>query len=131
MALEIIIITLCIIGIVDSLYTAFQQQFSQLFAYCFTKTFKRVGCNEILHSKYARLFIVPNSWLGIITYVLLTIIYAKTNYFLLGALIATISLIVSYYLLYIQEFILKKFCIFCLISTTIMTIITILGWMLI
>lgn len=131
MALESIIITFAIIGALDSLYTALQQEFQQLFEYCFTKAFKRIGCNEILHSKHAKLFIIPNSWLGIISYSLLAIIYAKTNYFFLGALIASISLIISYYLLHVQANILKKFCIFCLISTTIMTIITILGWMLI
>lgn len=140
MALETIIILLCLLGALDSLYTAFQQRFSSLFAYCFTNHFKRVGCDEILHSKYARLFIIPNSWLGIVSYTVLAIVYYYASMFsvvgadrlyYVGIIIATIGLLVSYYLLHIQANVLKKFCIFCLISTTLMTIITILGWTLI
>lgn len=134
-----VIILLSILGALDSLYTALQQKFPQLWEFCFNWNAKRVSCKEILHSKYARIFkIAPNSWLGIVTYLLLSLVYyladfytviGATRLFYVGASIATLGLIVSYYLLYVQAFILKKFCIFCLASTTIMTVITVLAWM--
>lgn len=130
MAITSWIIGLALLGAIDSLYTALQQRFDRLFEFCFRRG-ERVDCKEILHSRYASLFVIPNSWLGIISYVFLAGLYSFTQYYLLGALVATAGLMMSYYLLYVQAFVLRKYCIFCLASTTLMTIITVLAWILV
>lgn len=123
------IVILAILGALDSMYTALQQQFPKLFEFCFTKDFKRVGCYEVLHSKYASIFYVPNSWLGIVSYTAIAIIYSSfPEYIGIGKAIISLGLVFGWYLIYVQAFVLKKFCIFCLTSTTLLTIITILAY---
>lgn len=132
---ESVLLWLAVAGFADSLYTALQQRFG-LFQFCFSAK-GRVDCTEILHGTYARLFMVPNSWLGMKAYALLAwIYYAAPVYtafggvrlYHVGTFIASVGLIVSYYLIYVQAFKLKKWCIFCLASTTILTVITGLAW---
>lgn len=124
----IAIVWLSLLGALDSLYTALQQRFPRLWEFCFTST-QRVSCTEILHSRYARIFWIPNSWLGIASYLALAGIYAYTDAQLIGTAIASAGFVFSYYLLYVQAFVLRKYCIFCLTSTTLITIITVLAWM--
>lgn len=140
MSLEYWIVGLALLGAADSLYTALQQRFPRLFEFCFTPGGKRVSCKEILHSKYARIFFLPNSWLGAVAYLLLAYVYylaaelsvvGVDRIYITGAIIATLALVISYYLLYVQARILRKYCIFCLLSTTIITIITVLAWVLV
>ncbi len=119
---------LSLAGASDSLYTALQQRFPGLFEFCFDKRFKRAGCEEVLHSRYAKLFVIPNSWLGVIGYSALAFIYGFTNAYLLGFLLSLAAAGMSYYLLYVQWFKLEKFCIFCLTSTALITVITLAAY---
>lgn len=119
-----------LVGMVDAFYTALQQRYPSLFQFCFSSSFKRVSCRKILHGPYARLFTIPNAWIGVGVYLFLAIIYGfgANNYLsLLGAVISALALIVSLYLLYVQARILKAYCIFCLISTLILITITFLA----
>jgi len=137
MELVWLLILLSAFGAADSFYTALQQKFSSLPEFCFSKKLKRVSCYEILHSKYARIFLVPNSWLGIFSYILLALIFyyasvfsvvGAERLFLVGALISSAGLVFSYYLLHIQHNVLEKYCIFCLTSTFLITLITLFSW---
>ncbi len=132
------IVGLALLGFIDSLYTAIQQ-IHNVFEFCFTKDFVRVGCYDILHSEWASIFWVPNSWLGTAAYALLSFMYWKPEWIPLsldlvhwiGAGIATLGLAMSYYLVYVQHEKLEKYCIFCLTSTLLMTIIFVLSWSLV
>jgi len=118
---------LAALGFLDSIYTALQQKYPNLFEFCFSRNLrKRVGCYEILHSSYASVFFgIPNSWLGVAAYALLTILFLN-NLLFLALLVTSTGFLFSIYLLSVQAHILKKFCIFCLFSTALITLLMIL-----
>lgn len=82
-------------------------------------------CNDVVNSKYATMFIVPNEVLGIGYYILIFVyaILLKSgagfNIFIfdLRLAIAAVALVAagySVYLTYIQLFVLKKTCEYCM-----------------
>ena len=84
-------------------------------------------CNEVVKSKWSRIFYVPNDLLGLLFYIFLlggiltTIINTRYDeLILLVILIATsLALLFSIYLTVIQLFFLRKRCFYCFISALI------------
>ena len=84
-------------------------------------------CDEVVRSKYGKTFGVENTIPGMLYYAIIFVysIAALANrnlfkgnliyYFLVSASVA--SVLFSLYLAYIQKFILKKWCIYCIVST--------------
>ena len=90
------------------------------------------GCNDVVNSKYGKLFGFENTYIGILFY-LIVIAYgtADRNIFkedvvyhsLVGASI--LSVLFSLYLTSVQAFVLKKWCYYCLASTLVSILILI------
>jgi len=89
-------------------------------------------CDEVVNSEYSKLFGIELEKIGITYYALILITYLifllfshpfldYINYFNLA--ISGIAFVVSVYLLYIQTFILKKWCSWCLGSSILSIII--------
>lgn len=122
----ITILILAILGLVNALYLHYQYR---QYLNSGKKMFCLIGggCGEIVSSKYGQTLGVKNELMGMIYYILL-IIYSVGNLLLpqiestfliwvkLAAILATIF---SLYLLFIQAFMLRKFCSWCVIATTI------------
>ena len=79
------------------------------------------GCELVLTSQYAEIFGVPTAAFGALAYFLvfsLAILAAFGNrlmWFVLG-LMTVVMMLVTLWLLYLQAFVLKAFCQFCLLS---------------
>lgn len=80
-------------------------------------------CSLVVGSKYGRHFGIKNELTGI-AYYLSIVAYGVLSYFIqipniltnFILVISTISVIFSFYLLFLQAFVLKKFCSWCLIA---------------
>jgi uncharacterized membrane protein len=84
-------------------------------------------CNEVVRSKWSKIFFIRNEILGIFFFLLLffaipfILIFPSLEQIILKSLfpISLIGLAFSSFLVYVQTNILKKYCFYCLISTII------------
>lgn len=115
-------------GLIDSLYLVFKY-YSGSAPECVIL----IGCDVVAKSQYAEIFNIPVALLGAIYYsaiLLLTIIYLKTKreeVFKFAAYFTIIGFLVSLWFLYLQFFVIKAICFYCLISAAISTVLFISG----
>lgn len=106
---------LSVVGLVDSLYLTVTHYTNALVPCNFTK-----GCDTVLQSSYSEIFGIPLASLGIIFYVVVLgasvffIQHKKFHSWL--SIWGFIGFGSSLYLLFIQAFVLKAFCQYCLLS---------------
>lgn len=92
------------------------------------------GCDTVTNSVYASVGSVPLALLGALYYlVLLILILAAIEghrplLLKLATKITVIGLVTSLWLIYLQGFIIKSWCLYCLISATISILLFLLGW---
>lgn len=92
------------------------------------------GCEIVTRSIYSEIFGIPVALLGSLYYLSVFSIafyYLKTLKFQAGHLLAKITwagVIASGYFLYLQLFVLKAICLFCMISIATSTTLLILAW---
>lgn len=106
-----------IIGVLDTLYLIYHKVKGTDVACPF---FPKEWCHKVQHSPQSKTFGVSNSILGFIMYVLILILAAL---FAMGTLpawplvsIITFGFLFSLYFLYVQGFVLRAFCTWCVIS---------------
>lgn len=91
------------------------------------------GCDEVAKSEHSVLFGIPLSAYGMAFYLgigILTLLYADTKKFLFAKLMlgaTTLGFLMSLYFIYVQKFLIKAFCIYCIISAIISTALFALG----
>lgn len=96
---------------------------------CFVFT----GCDTVAQSPYALLFGVPLSALGIFYYlsvILLAIFYFGTKQQIamkVFSLLSVVGFLASIYFIYLQAFVIKAFCFYCILSAVTSTTLFILG----
>ncbi len=115
--LLVLILVLTGIGIINTLYLSYHS---------LTKTpvrclfFPPEWCEKVQYSKYSRTLGVPNSMAGLTIYsaiFILTLLYsAGMVSFTPIAVLVIIGLIFSMYFTFIQAFVLKAFCTWCVVS---------------
>lgn len=119
----LILFVLGVLGIIDAGYLTYEH-FAHTIPTC---TVNRLlpffsDCGQVLRSQYSVVFGIPLALLGLIHYVLLTLIIGFTftthnRKFILWILIqAGIGTLFSLYLMYLQIFIIKSLCLYCTIS---------------
>ena len=95
----------------------------------------KFDCNTVVNSDYSKFFGIPVEILGMVYYSLISISYLFLIFLsgvlpniLIGFLIIVshIALLFSFYLIYVQIFVLKKGCSWCFVSAIISTCIFIL-----
>ena len=114
------------IGLLDALYLTYQH-YSGAGLICNISH----GCEQVLNSKYAVVAGVPVALLGIIFYltVLLMVVYFLSNparpklLFVVGL----VGFISTVYLFYLQAFVIRAWCQYCLLSTLTSTVIFIIS----
>ena len=111
------LIVLALIGLIDSGYLYWHHLRKKPLA-C---PINEKDCNAVVESKYGSFFGIKNEFLGIIFYLFILVcaglIYKEKysiGFYLLAA--SFIGLCFSLYFVYIQKFVLKKYCFYCLIS---------------
>ena len=119
-----IILLLSIIGFLNAFYLNWQHRREVKTG---QKMYCLIGgdCGEVVGSKYGKTFGIKNELIGMVYYALLgayTLVgmFAQiANFEILVKIIAALAAIFSFYLLYIQTIVLKKFCSWCLIAIAI------------
>ena len=116
----IILMILSIIGFAVSYYIFYSKKYDK-HLYC------PIGqdCDAVVKSKYGKTFGIENTIPGMLYYVVIfaygillnrnVFIALPVYYFIVGISVA--SVLFSLYLVYVQKFILKQWCIYCIVST--------------
>ena len=117
---ETLLIIFSAIGFAASFYIFYSKRYNKPL-YC------PIGdnCDDVVRSKYGKTFGVENTMPGMAYYALIFLyaIFSNRNifkqdivyYFVVGISFASVAF--SLYLTYVQKFILKKWCYYCIIST--------------
>lgn len=106
-----------IIGVLDTLYLIYHK-LKGTEVYCFL--FPKAWCHKVQHSKQSKTFGIPNSFLGFGMYVALLAFMAlaiqgTVPFWWVKAIIFA-GFGFSTYFLYVQAFVLKAFCTWCVVS---------------
>ncbi len=113
-----ILYVFCSIGVLDTLYLIYHKLKGTDVACPF---FPKEWCNTVQHSPQSKTLGVPNSYLGLAMYVailLLAWLHANGSIaFWPIQIIVTFGFIFSMYFTYVQAFVLRAFCTWCVIST--------------
>ncbi len=114
---------LAFVGLVDAIYVGITS--SQGFVIPCGLT---GGCDQVLNSPYSKVAGVSIAWIGLgfYAFVLSAGVFAIFGFFKLLRLSLAASLAafaVSLYLLYLQAFVLKAYCDYCLLSALLVTLI--------
>ena len=122
------VIALALIGFTDSAYLL-AKRMSGAPIPCFITS----GCDTVSKSPYSVLFGVPLSAWGMLFYLgigFLALLYMDTKNLLIGKLITvatTLGFFSSAYFIYIQKFKIGAFCIYCILSAVVSTILFAFG----
>lgn len=90
-------------------------------------------CEKVLNSQYAMIGQIPVAFLGVIYYLavfFLTLIYLKTkqeNLINFTARLTIVGFLASVWFFYLQAFVIRAFCLYCLLSVATSTSLFILG----
>ncbi len=91
------------------------------------------GCNKVASSIYAEILNVPVAYIGVAYYLLifslaLWFLASKNrNTFLLMSAFTVVGFLASVWFVYLQFFVIKAICFYCMISATTSTLLFILG----
>ena len=122
------IVVLALVGFTDASFL-FAKRISGTPIPCFITH----GCDEVSKSPYSVLFGVPLSLLGMIFYLgtgFLALLYLDIKNLLVGKLLVlatALGFLSSCYFIYIQKFKIGAFCIYCIMSAIISTILFLFG----
>ena len=125
----ITILTLSILGIFDTVYLTVKRYSHDSSINC--SIFE--GCDFVTTSSYSAILGIPVAVLGIIFYVgifVLSFLYlrSKNRKFIVSLLgLSSIGVLMSFWFLYTQAFILNAFCLYCLVSAGLSTTIFMLS----
>ncbi len=110
------------LGILNTIYLTFKSVRNEA-VYCLFLPDE--WCEKVQHSKYSKTFGIPNPYLGLgMLSVILTLLLLYVNGIIpLWPAMGLISFgfLFSMYFLYIQAFIIKAFCTWCVVSAVVFT----------
>ena len=116
------------VGFLDATYLTVQHYFGAI-PFCVITT----GCETVLTSEWHKIFGIPVAFIGAIYYLflfLLTIAYldsGRRGLMLLAASATPIGFIASIWFVYLQFFVLKEICSYCVVSALTSTTLFIIG----
>lgn len=117
------------IGILDTLYLIYHKLAGTDVACPF---FPKEGCHKVQHSPQSKTFGIPNSYAGFAMY---AIILWLTNQYASGAGsfaviqgVVTFGFLFSMYFLYVQAFVLRAFCTWCVVSAINFSVMMLAVW---
>lgn len=131
MTLVNILNVFAVIGIIDTLYLIWHKVNKTDVACPF---FPKEWCRKVQYAPQSKTFGVPNSILGFLMYVailILTWLYVggQMAFWPIKAVVL-IGFLFSMYFTYVQAFVLKAFCTWCVISAISFTVMFLITWVL-
>ena len=126
MVIYVIMALVSLVGVADSIYLTVQHITGQSVRCTIVS-----GCSEVLSSPYATVAGVPLAGVGAVAYfvVFSLAILAVFKYDFAGKLLAiavSLMFLTTLWLLYLQAFVIKHFCQFCLLSAAVTTVLMVL-----
>lgn len=119
-----------IIGLIDTLYLIYHKVRGTEVACIF---FPKEWCEKVQHSPQSKTFGIPNSYAGFAMYALILVL---TWLYVGGSVafwpiqaIVTFGFLFSMYFMYVQGFVLKAFCTWCVVSFINFTVMFIAVWL--
>ncbi len=120
-----------VIGILDTLYLIYHKIRGTEVTCPF---FPPEWCRKVQKSPYSKTFGIPNSFAGFVMFV---IIFALTRLYVIGSVVfwpirvfVTFGFLFSMYFTYVQGFVLKAFCTWCVVSAISFTVMFLAVWFL-
>lgn len=114
-----VLIVLSFLGLFDSAYLVWKH-YSKEPLLC---PINSSGCSKVTESKWSNIFGVRNDALGFIYYMIVLIgaisIYAGYELKVYLLAISIIAFLFSLFLIYVQKYVIKEYCFYCLISSLI------------
>lgn len=120
-----LILIFSIIGIIDTIYISYHA-YTQTDVWC--PFFPKAWCKKVQYSKWSKTLGIPNGYLGFLLYVMLFVL-ALLTYFGVAVpfwwiqALAGIGFAFAAYFTILQAFVLKAFCVWCIISAVNLTVI--------
>ena len=116
---DIIAAALALVGLIDALYLTVMHLTGQSVQCSIT-----AGCNEVLGSAYATIAGIPLAALGALAYftvfsLALLALFGYRHAHNALALIVSLMLLTTLWLLFVQAFVIKHFCQYCLVSAAV------------
>lgn len=114
---NLILYLCCIIGILDTLYISYHASTGKPVK-CWL--FPKRWCNKVQYSSFSRTLGIPNGYLGLALYTAILVltllnVYATLPFWPIATLIL-IGFAFALYFTIIQAFVLRAFCVYCIIS---------------
>lgn len=126
--LKILFVTIAV-GLLNAIYLSYHTMTHKMVACYF---FPVEWCEKVQKSSYSKTFGVPNSYLGFLmltTLLILTLLYSNgTLSFVPSFVIICAGFLFSSYFLYIQAFVLKAFCTWCVLSFIVFLMLFVIGY---
>lgn len=126
--LIILILIFSVVGFSDALFL-FIKKIAGGPIPCFIGT----GCDTVTNSPYSKMFGIPLALYGVAFYLLIggcTLLYLDTKKMFFARLlfpITALGFLMSLYFIYVQKFLIGAFCMYCVISAIVSTILFVLG----
>ena len=126
MVIYVIMALVSLVGVADAIYLTVQHITGQSVRCTIVS-----GCSEVLSSSYATVAGIPLAGVGAAAYfvVFSLAILAVFKYNLAGKLLAiavSLMFLTTLWLIYLQAFVIKHFCQFCLLSAAVTTVLMVL-----
>jgi uncharacterized membrane protein len=112
-----IVLILGVIGLINTIYLSYHTFTKKPVACIF---FPREWCEKVQYSTFSRTLGIPNSFAGFFIYASILVLTVLSMYnivpFTPVIVIIVIGLLFSMYFLFIQAFVLRAFCTWCVLS---------------
>ena len=123
-----IIIGLAFLGFVDAIYLTMDHYLNLPVPCSIVK-----GCEKVLSSQYSVMAGIPTSFFGVAYYLVIFVVFVlyldtrKTQLVYFGSFLTAVGFLASIYFVFLQVFILKAVCLYCLFSASTSTLLFVLG----
>ena len=118
-----------VVGVLDTLYLIYHKLKGTDVACLF---FPKEWCHKVQHSPQSKTFGIPNSYAGLGMYLVILLL---TFFYVSGSVpfwpiqaIVTFGFLFSLYFLYVQAFVLRAFCTWCVVSLVNFTVMVLAVW---
>lgn len=126
---SIIVLFFSAVGILDTFYLIYHKIRGTEIACPF---FPKEWCRKVQQSKYSKIFGIPNAVLGFVMFMAIFVLTWLYIHGIVSAwpilILVIIGFLFSMYFTYVQGFILKAFCTWCLVSAISFTVMFFLSW---
>jgi uncharacterized membrane protein len=117
-----LLVVAAFLGMVDAAYVALHSSQNFIIPCGFAG-----GCDQVLNSPYSKLLGIPVAWFGMLFYAAvagsgLLALFGFAQTLRLSLVVVSLAFLLTLYLLYLQAWVIKAFCDYCLLSALLVTV---------